>query len=347
MGDVASITRCLGTTECTQMLKVVRGKSRILSACFLFLRSTNWSLLLLILFTIISHFSHLTAAAQMGVPKGGSPLYNSRPYSPPAPTGLPKALDDVGIDKKLHEQLPLDLEFRNESGESVQLGKYFGNKPVVLSLVFYECPMLCNQVLNGMVGAFRVMSFRPGKEFEVITVSFDSRETPTLAAAKKSTYIAYLTEEKRADAASGWHFLTGDNTNIERLTKAVGFRYHFDEPTNQFAHASAIYLATQQGRPARYFYVIEYSPRDLRLGVIEASENKIGSPVDQLLLYCYHYDPATGKYGAVVMNMIRVAGVITVVAMLTLLLLLRRRGPAATGAQAGATPDWAQRYSGR
>jgi protein SCO1 len=261
----------------------------------------------------------------MGVPKGGSPLYNSRPYNPPAPSGLPEALDNVGIDQKLNEQLPLDLEFRDENGEVVKLGKYFGNKPVVLSLVFYECPMLCNQVLNGMVGAFRVMSFEPGKEFEVITVSFDSRETPALAAAKKSTYVAYLPEEKRTDAANGWHFLTGDETNIKRLTDAVGFRYHFDEATNQFAHASAIYVATPQGKLARYFYGIEYAPRDLRLGLIEASENKIGSPVDQLLLYCYHYDPATGRYGAVVMNMIRLGGIATMAAMVSLLLLLHRR----------------------
>jgi protein SCO1/2 len=326
------------------MLKRVPGKCRILSAYFLFLPGL-WSLSLLILFLIISHFSHLTAFAQMGVPKGGSPLYNSRPYSPPAPSGLPKALDDVGIDQKLDEQLPLDLEFRNESGEAVKLGKYFGNKPVVLSLVFYECPMLCNQVLNGMVGAFRVMSFRPGKEFEVITVSFDSRETPTLAAAKKNTYVAYLPEEKRTEAAGGWHFLTGDETNIKRLTNAVGFRYHFDEATNQFAHASAVYITTPQGKLARYFYGIEYAPRDLRLGLIEASENKIGSPVDQLLLYCYHYDPATGKYGAVVMNMIRLGGIATMVAMVTLLLLLRRL--ASTGAQAGETANPEHGYGGR
>jgi len=215
------------------MLKVVPAKPRMMGACFLLLQRAHWSLPLFILFFIISHFSHLTASAQMGVPKGGSPLYNSRPYSAQAPSGLPKALNYVGIDQKLHEQLPLDLEFRNESGETVKLGNYFGNKPVVLSLVFYECPMLCNQVLNGMVGAFRVMSFRPGKEFEVITVSFDDRETPPLAAAKKSTYVAYLPEEKRADTDGGWHFLTGDEINIKRLTNAIGFRYHFDEATNQ------------------------------------------------------------------------------------------------------------------
>jgi protein SCO1/2 len=282
-----------------------------------------WALLSLCLF-ITSLISQLTASAQMGVPKGSSPLYNSRPYSPSTPNGLPKALSNVGIDQKLNEQLPLALEFRNETGELVKLGDYFGKKPVVLSLVYYQCPMLCNQVLNGMVSAFRVMSFRSGEEFEVVTVSFDNRETSTLAAAKKRTYVDYLPEDKRAAATSGWHFLTGDETNIKRLTDAIGFRYHFDEATNQFAHASAIYVATPQGKLARYFYGIEYAPRDLRLGLIEASENKIGSAVDQLLLYCYHYDPATGKYGAVVMNMIRLGGIATLIAMVALFFLLRR-----------------------
>ena len=225
--------------------------------------------------------------------------------SPALPSGLPKALTGVGIDQKLNEQLPLDLVFRNENGEDVKLGSYFGKKPVVLSLVYYQCPMLCNQVLNGMVTAFKVMAFKPGQEFEVVTVSFDPRETPALAASKKKTYVDYLPEAKRAGAASGWHFLTGDEASIKRITDAVGFRYHWDEATNQFAHASGIFVATPQGKLARYFYGIEYAPRDLRLGLIEAAENKIGSPVDQLLLYCFHYDPATGKYGAAVMNLMR------------------------------------------
>ena len=317
---------------------VVLGNNRMQDANFLFLQPARWPLLFLFFFFIISHFSRLTVSAQMGVPKGSSPLYNSRPYSPSTPSGLPKALNDVGIDQKLNEQLPLELEFRNESGEAVKLGDYFGKKPVVLSLIFYECPMLCNQVLNGMVSAFRVMSFNPGEEFEVITVSFDSRETPTLAAAKKRTYVSYLPDEKRAGANSGWHFLTGDETNIKRLTDAVGFRYHFDEATNQFAHASAIYVATPKGKLARYFYGIEYAPRDLRLGLIEASENKIGSPVDQLLLYCYHYDPATGKYGAVVMNMIRLGGIATLMAMIALFVLLRRYRAAQMRLSASSTP---------
>jgi protein SCO1/2 len=266
------------------------------------------------------------AHAQFSQTQGNSPLYSSRPYEARAPSGLPKALKGVGIDQKLNEQLPLDLVFKNEKGENVKLGDYFGKKPVVLSLVYYQCPMLCNQVLNGMVTAFKVMAFKPGEEFEVVTVSFDPRETAALAAAKKDTYVNYLPEASRARAAQGWHFLTGDDESIRRITDAVGFRYHYDEPTNQFAHASAIYVTTPQGKLARYFYGIEYAPRDLRLGLIEAADNKIGSPVDQLLLYCFHYDPATGKYGGVVMNMMRVGGIVTLVGLVGMLLVLRRRG---------------------
>jgi len=239
---------------------------------------------------------------------------------------LPKALTGVGIDQKLNEQLPLDLVFRDENGKEVKLGEFFGKKPVLLSLVYYQCPMLCNQVLNGMVTALKVMAFKPGEEFEVVTVSFDPRETPEPAAAKKKTYDDNLPEPKHSGAASGWHFLTGDEASIKRITDAVGFRYHFDEATNQFAHASGVFVATPRGKLARYFYGIEYAPRDLRFGLIEAAENKIGSPVDQLLLYCFHYDPATGKYGAAVMNLMRLGGVVTVIAIVGLLLMLRRRG---------------------
>ena len=218
--------------------------------------------------------------------------------------------------------------FKDENGASVKLGDYFGKKPVVLSLVYYQCPMLCNQVLNGMVTAFRVMNFKAGQEFDVVTVSFDSRETAALAAAKKNTYVNYLPADRRVGAASGWHFLTGDEASIKRLTEAVGFRYHWDEATNQFAHASAIYVATPEGKLARYMYGVEYAPRDLRLGLIEAADNKIGSPVDQLLLYCYHYDPATGKYGARIMRVMQVGGVVTLFGIVALLFTLRRRSVA-------------------
>lgn len=300
--------------------------SRLINLAAVFLLAASCSCLL-----------PLRVSAQFSQTQGNSPLYSSRPYEARAPSGLPKVFKDVGIDQKLNEQLPLDLVFKDESGASVKLGDYFGKKPVVLSLVYYQCPMLCNQVLNGMVTAFRVMNFKAGQEFEVVTVSFDPREDAGLAAAKKNTYVNYLPADRRAGAASGWHFLTGDDASIKRLTAAVGFRYHWDEATSQFAHASAIYVATPEGKLARYFYGVEYAPRDLRLGLIEAADNKIGSPVDQLLLYCYHYDPATGKYGARIMRMMQIAGGATLIGILVLLFSLRRRGTEQVDLQAGGT----------
>ncbi|HEU4835091.1 MAG TPA: SCO family protein [Pyrinomonadaceae bacterium] len=250
---------------------------------------------------------------------------------------MPKALSDVGIDQKLDQQLPLDLVFRDESGQEVKLGQYFGQKPVVLAFVYYDYPMLCTQVLNGMVTSFRVLPFQVGKEFDVVTVSFDPRETSALATTKKKVYVNYLPEKMRANANNGWHFLTGDPTNIAKLTEAVGFRYHYDEATKQFAHASGIMVTTPKGKLSRYFYGVEYAPRDLRLGLIESSANKIGSPADQLLLYCYHYDPATGKYGAAVMRIMRIAGVITVLAIVAMMFALKGRNPKVLRAKTGGT----------
>jgi len=269
-------------------------------------------------------------------PGPSSPLYGARTDEPGSPsTGLPTALRDVGIDQKLDQQLPLDLVFHDESGQEVKLGQYFGQRPVVLAFVYYDCPMLCTQVLNGMVTSFRVLPFQVGKEFDVVTVSFDPRETSSLATRKKNVYINYLPEKMRPAAMNGWHFLTGDPTNIAKLTEAAGFRYHYDEATKQFAHASGIMVATPQGKLSRYFYGVEYAPRDLRLGLIESSANKIGSPVDQLLLYCYHYDPATGKYGAAVMKVMRIAGVLTVLAIVAMLFLLKVRNPKLMGVKTG------------
>jgi protein SCO1/2 len=267
-------------------------------------------------------FSSVFAQAPPGP---SSPLYGARPESGNPSTGLPKALSDVRIEQKLDQQLPLDLVFRDESGQQVKLGQYFGKKPVVLAFVYYDCPMLCTQVLNGMVTSFRVLPFQVGNEFDVVTVSFDPRETNTLAAAKKKVYVNYLPENMRANANNGWHFLTGDQANITQLTDAAGFHYRWDEETKQFAHASAIMVTTPQGKLSRYFYGIEYAPRDLRLGLIESSANKIGSRVDQLLLYCYHYDPATGKYGAAIMRVMRVAGVLTVLGILAMMLFLKAK----------------------
>ncbi len=258
-------------------------------------------------------------------PGPSSPLYGARTETGPVSSGLPAPLRDVRIEQKLNQQLPLDLTFRDESGRDVKLGDYFGRKPVVLAFVYYDCPMLCTQVLNAMVTSFRVLPFQAGKEFDVVTISFDPRETPELARKKKKIYVDYLPERMRADAASGWHFLTGDQGNIEKITEAAGFHYRYDETTKQFAHASGIMLTTPAGKLSRYYYGIDYPARDLRLGLIESSANKIGSPVDQLLLYCYHYDPATGKYGAVVMNIMRIAGVITILGIAAMLLLLKAR----------------------
>jgi protein SCO1 len=237
--------------------------------------------------------------------------------------GTPEVLKRADIEQRLNEQVPLDLTFRDESGREVRLAEYFkSGKPVVLSLVYYECPMLCNQILNGLVGSLEAVSFTPGEEFQIVTVSFDPRETPELAAKKKETY---LRRYRRGGAEDGWHFLTGDKASIDRLAQAVGFNYYWDEKSEQFAHASAVMVATPQGKLSHYFYGIEYSPKELRLALVEASAGRIGSPVDKLLLYCYHYDPTTGKYGPVIMNILRAAGVLTVLAVVALVLVLRRR----------------------
>lgn len=228
----------------------------------------------------------------------------------------------VGLDQRLNEQLPLDLSFRDETGKPVYLRDYFGEKPVVLALVYYQCPMLCTLVLNGLLRSLRALSFTAGTEFTVVTVSFDPRETSALAATKKA---AYLQDYARPGAETGWHFLTGEEPAIQQLTQAVGFRYVYDAKADQYAHASGIIVLTPQGRIARYFYGVEYAPRDLRLGLVEASANKIGSPVDQLLLLCYHYDPATGKYGVLITNVIRLAGVATVLGLGTFMLVMFRR----------------------
>lgn len=238
-------------------------------------------------------------------------------------TAKPKGLEGVGIEQLLDNQIPLDLSFRDEVGRTVHLGDFLGRRPAILALVYYDCPMLCTQVLNGLVSALNVVSFDAGKEFDVIAVSFDPREKPADAAAKKS---AYLSRYKRPGAEAGWHFLTGEPASIDALTKAVGFRYRYNTDLDQFAHASAIYVLTPAGRLSRYFFGIEYAPKDLRLGLIEAAGNRIGTPVDQILLYCFHYDPASGKYGAVIMNIVRLAGAVTVLALAVSIWMMTRRG---------------------
>lgn len=267
------------------------------------------------------------ATAQQG-PGGARSL-------PGQPAGdRPDLLRDVGFDQKLGARLPADLTFRDETGRTVRLGDYFGRRPLVLALVYYECPMLCTQVLNGLVGALEVLKFDAGREFDVLAVSFNPREGPGLASAKKQ---AYMERYGRPGTEAGWHFLTGSEASIEALTEAVGFRYAWDPEIGQYAHAAGAIVVTPDGRVSKYFYGIEFSPRDLRFGLIEAAERRIGTPVDQLLLYCYHYDPTTGKYGLVAMTAVRIGGVLTVLGLIAFWVAMWRheRRAALAGAAAG------------
>jgi protein SCO1/2 len=249
--------------------------------------------------------------------------FTSVPYGTPAGSS-PTAdlLRDVGIEQQLDTQLPLDAVFRDETGREVKLGDYFGDQPVVVALVYYRCPMLCTQVLNGFLKSSQAVPLEIGRDYQVVTVSFDPRESPDLAAEKKASYVrAY----RRNGAAQGWHFLTGNGQSIDRLTEAIGFHYRFDPKSDQFAHASGIALATPAGRLSRYFYGIEYSPDDLRLGLVESSSGRIGSLVDQVLLLCFHYDPLTGKYGLVIADALWMAGMLTVILLGAFLIVMYRR----------------------
>jgi protein SCO1/2 len=221
----------------------------------------------------------------------------------------PTPLAGVTIEQRLNSQLPLDEVFRDENGKSLPLGAYFGKRPIILALVYYDCPMLCTQILNGMVRAAKVLTLDAGKDYDVVAISFDAREGPKEAAAKKAVEMKDLRMPGKEGA---WHFLTGDLNSIKRVTDAVGFRYKWDVHTAQFAHASAIYILTPEGKLSKYFYGIDYSPKDMRLGLVEASQNKIGNPVDQILLFCYHFDPHSAKYTPYAMGMLRLAGGATV-----------------------------------
>ncbi len=231
-------------------------------------------------------------------------------------------LHDIGIDQHLNEQLPLDLMFRDEAGRTVKLRDYFGKRPVILTFAYYECPMLCTLVLNGLVKAMRAIPLVLGKDFEVVNISINPKEKPPLAAAKKNTYVK---EYGRLDAAQGWHFLTGEEEQIRQATAAAGYRYRYDPEYGQYAHASGIIVLTPEGKFSRYFYGLEYSARDLRLGLVEAASNKIGSPVDQVLLFCFHYDPITGKYGLIVARITQALGTGTVIILGGFMILMLRR----------------------
>jgi len=236
---------------------------------------------------------------------------------------LPGALTGVGIDQKLDALIPLDLTFKDEAGRDVPLQTFFqSKKPVILAPVYYRCPMLCTQILNGLESSLKAVSLNPGQDFEIVAVSFDPKDTPELAASKKQMYLRRF---GRANSANGWHFLTGTEANTRALMDALGYHYKYDPHTDQFAHASGVMIATPEGRLSRYFYGVEYAPRDIRLGLVEASRNQIGNPVDQILLFCYHYDPATGKYGAIAMNMVRFAGAAFVLISGSFLLIAIRR----------------------
>jgi protein SCO1/2 len=265
----------------------------------------------------ICHPTLLVLFAAM-VLSGGALAWAHGEERPQAP-GL---LGAIAFEQRLNEPVPLDLVFRDEAGVAVRLGDYFGHKPVILTLNYYQCPMLCPLVLEGLARSLRVLAFTAGEQFEVVTVSIDPGETPALAAATKGRYIR---DYGRPGAADGWHFLTGEAGAIARLTEAVGFGYGHDADKDQYAHAAGLVVLTPQGKLARYFYGVEFSPRDLRLALVEAASGAIGSPVDQLLLYCYHYDPATGRYSLVVTRALQVAGLATMLVLAGFMVVMFRR----------------------
>ena len=259
------------------------------------------------------------AAAQMmtGTP---TPGYLTAPGAPSQT--MPLALREIGFDQNIDQQLPLDAQFRDDEGNAVTLGSYYGTRPVLLAFVYYNCPMLCTQVLNAMTATISTLSLDAGKDFDVVMVGIDPRETPAQAAAKKAEY---LHRYKRRGTDAGWHFLTGTEPEIKRVAKAAGFRYAWDEQTQQYAHPTGIIVTTTDGRLARYLFGIEYGPRDLKLALVEASDGKVGTFADQLILFCYHYDPMTGRYGVYVMRTLRVAGVVTVLSIGMFIVVMLRR----------------------
>jgi protein SCO1/2 len=283
------------------------------------------------------HLQRRIWAAVLVTLVGSSSVFAQVGRTAPAPGDAardkPGLLSKIRIDQRLNHQVPLDLPFVDETGKDVKLGDYFGRRPVILALVYYECPMLCTQVLNGLVTALGVMNFEPGREFEVVAVSFNPREGPGLASQKKA---AYMERYGRPQTAGGWHFLTGTEPAIRQLADAVGFRYEYDEAIKQYAHGAGIEVLTPRGVVSKYFYGIEYSPRDIRLGLIEASEERIGTPIDDFLLFCYHYDPSTGKYGAAVLRLVRLGGVATILAFLSFLFVSLRRERRDRGSPAAA-----------
>ena len=293
---------------------------------------------------LIDRYRHIVwrsvaAAALAATWTATSAAQPSPPLSvpPPGPAALEQIpiLKDAGLEQKLDNQVPLDTPFVDAEGRDVRLGDYFGKRPVALALVYYECPMLCTQVLNGLVGSLDALTFTAGREFDVVVVSFDAGETPAMAKAKRA---AYLKRYGRPGSDAGVHFLTGRESSIRQLTDAVGFHFKYDPAIDQFAHPAVLTVLTPEGRVSRYLFGIEFAPVDLRLALVEAADHKIGSAIDQMLLFCYHYDPASGSYGFAITNIVRLGGVLTVLALATFILTsLRRERRQATAVHGTAT----------
>ena len=272
------------------------------------------------------------AAFALLLPALASAQYGQAPPRPDPANVRTGILNDVGIDQRIGQQLPLDLTFHDESGRDVRIGDFFHGKPVVLALAYYDCPMLCTQVLNGMTGSLKTLSFDAGSDFDVVVVSIDPRDSVQMAAAKKDTYVRTY---GRPQTAAGWHFLTGAETSIRPLADALGFHYAYDSNLKQYAHGAAIYVVTPTGVVSRYLLGIDFAPRDLRLALVEASNNRLGSAVDQVLLLCYHYDPSTGRYSTAVLDSIRIGFVLTVGAFLTFAFVSLKREKARTSPTSG------------
>ncbi len=267
----------------------------------------------------------LQARGFQGPPQGGASAQNSKV--------VPPELKDVGIDQRLNNQVPLDLVFHDETGKTVRLGDYFGKKPVIVSLIYFNCPQLCPMVENGLLESLREVRFSIGDQYNVLTISFDPKDSPNQAFAKRATYLSMY---NRKGAGAGWHFLTGDEASIASLTKALGFRYRYDPETQQYSHATAIVVLTPQGKVAQYFYGIRYPAGAVRLALVEASQGKIGNPVDAILLYCSHYDPATGKYSLIISRVLFIAALVTIILLGGLLLVLIKSKPSKQHGQLAA-----------
>ena len=271
---------------------------------------------------LVAFVSFVLSQPQAHAQTTGAPSPGVRREPGIAASATPPALRGIGFDQRLDERVPLDAPFVDETGRAVRLGDYFGARPVVMVFAYFDCPMLCTMSLNGLASALKVLSLEPGRDFEIVTISFNPLDTPASARAKKAAYLQRYTHPA---AEGAWHFLTGDRASIERVTGAAGFRFAWDEDTQQFAHPAGVLVLTPDGRLARYLFGIEYSPRDLRYALVEASDGRVGSAVDTLLLYCFHYDPTTGRYGLAIMRAIRLAGAATVLALGAFVALMIRR----------------------